>query len=347
MKLNKELLEESDFIISASKKLFGWNYLAFPFLTVVCVAFSVLEGVTYQGFIDKYFFIDIKIILAALLLSGIFVLLHLKPAESKPSEYYVFLKNLMVISFIIMLFVSCLLYIRLPLNRNSILVGSSNFIYPNRFLIATVLSGYFLVIYNLCFGKFSHYLKKQLKTFSAQELTYAIFVIGIILWTFVINAGKDILIFKGNILPILSNPTASYDEKLRSQVGPIFDYYKFVVAHTPPDALILNPLQQGQWPDVSNQGFTRYFIYPRNLISEDVFDKTKDSPDFAFMIGERKLHDNSPHNRWPDFPIPAKRVIYYPNNKDIAPIEVLGDYNPKKVPYADYWGIIEIDTKRW
>ncbi len=338
---------ESKSILKFLNLLWSVNYKIFPSLVVIAILFSLIEGVTYQGFVAKYFLVDIKLIIILVAMSGLFVFLHAKNKSSVTPESYIFLKNLLNILIIAFLLVTYLLYLKLPSARNSIYFGSNNLVYPNRFLIASLMSVYYFIIYYLCFGKINLPFQSKITKLDTQGIMYTLFLIGAILWTLSTSAIKDLYIFKVNVIPIIRNAGATYDWKVRSQIGPIFDYYKFVVNNTPESALILGPKQQGQWPDVSNQGFTRYFVYPRNLISEDFEGFKKQSPTFAFLIGGRKLHDNSLQNRWPDFYIPAKKIIFYPNDKDGKTIEVYGDYNPKKVVYPDYWGIIEIDNARW
>jgi hypothetical protein len=64
-------------------------------------------------------------------------------------------------------------------------------------------------------------------------------------------------------------PFATYDDKMRLQMGITYDYLVFVRAHTPESAVVLVPFADYPLPHLGNLSVVRYFIYPRDAVQQN------------------------------------------------------------------------------
>lgn len=147
----------------------------------------------------------------------------------------------------------------------------------------------------------------------------------------------------------------SDDLKLRTKLDrKVLDYYEFIKRNTPENAKILIPPQAHPWPMTGNAAYSRYFLYPRHLVSGD--EKTpglnlkKEGIQYILINwGETgALQRNFTHG-WPKFSVPAKKIIYKkPTDKifnyDKITIENQ-DFDPKLIK-PELWGIVEVDLNR-
>jgi hypothetical protein len=185
--------------------------------------------------------------------------------------------------------------------------------------------------------------------FFAKQLIYLILIFAV----FITSVISDFPSAKKNLWYLIKHPFYGYDQKMKIEIGPVYDYYLFVRKNTRSDSYILKPIQQGTWPDVSNEGFTRYFLYPRKFISEERLGVDKGKVDYVFLIGNTNLYGNGKIERWPDFDVPAKSIVLYSQETGQKFKEIKMDYNYEKFldddfEYSKYWGIIEVDkTRKW
>lgn len=163
------------------------------------------------------------------------------------------------------------------------------------------------------------------------KISIIIVVLGLVFQGAIGFSKTAILLVK----PILENPLAGYDWKMRSQIGPFYDYTRFVNQNTPLDAVFLEPPMKMPWPLIGNKGYTRYFIFPRELVSVDVDEADKGKVTHIFIIGRKD-------GQWPVTKIKAKRLIYMPEKIADKPIVLEKDYDPED-PINDRWGIIELN----
>lgn len=141
---------------------------------------------------------------------------------------------------------------------------------------------------------------------------------------------------------LLNNPSASYDWKMTFSIGPFYDYMQFVCKFTPEKALILHPKQQSRWPEISNQGYTRYFVYPRDLVAENGDEEKKEKITHIFIVGRKTLDSKKSLDQWPEQKIPARRLIYVPEFPGGEVTLLEKDYDPTD-KINDRWGIIELE----
>jgi hypothetical protein len=147
---------------------------------------------------------------------------------------------------------------------------------------------------------------------------------------------------------------ASNKDKLSRKIGPkVIDYYEFVRQNTPENSVVLIPPQGMPWPMTGNAAYSRYFLYPRHLISgkeeEPGIDLKGSNVTYILIAwGEVNNFQFGLTHGWPKFFVPAKRIIYKKTmneNKNYESIILNKDYNPEEMK-IDEWGLIEIDRER-
>jgi hypothetical protein len=68
-------------------------------------------------------------------------------------------------------------------------------------------------------------------------------------------------------------PFATYDDKMRLQMGVTYDYLLFVRAHTPESAVILVAPPDYTLPHLGSISIARYFLYPRDAVQQNQADR--------------------------------------------------------------------------
>ena len=146
---------------------------------------------------------------------------------------------------------------------------------------------------------------------------------------------------------IITNPYASYDDKMRNTIGDlIYNYALFVDKYTPEEASILVPPQAFPWPGTGNVGYFRYFVYPRTINSGDEFElPSKDDLnkiDYVLLNwGETDRVENLHTHGWPKFDVKAEKIIFMNRNGSYGG-EIKGNYYYKDYKDKQVWGIIVV-----
>lgn len=134
----------------------------------------------------------------------------------------------------------------------------------------------------------------------------------------------------------------------------VLDYYEFIKRNTPEDAKILIPPQAHPWPMTGNAAYSRYFLYPRYLISGDEYtpglDLKKEGIRYVLINwGETGALQRNYTHGWPKFSVPSRRIIYKkPTNEKFNYDKIIvdnQDYNPSQIK-PDLWGLVEVDLER-
>lgn len=145
-----------------------------------------------------------------------------------------------------------------------------------------------------------------------------------------------------------------YELKIRHKIGaPVIDYYEFIKRNVPENEKILIPPQGCPWPMTGNAAYSRYFLYPRHLISgkekEPGLDLKKENIKYVLIAwGEVGELEFGLTPGWPKFPVPAKKIIYKKEYTEIFNYEkivVEKDFDPKDLKVGQ-WGLIEVDLER-
>jgi hypothetical protein len=146
---------------------------------------------------------------------------------------------------------------------------------------------------------------------------------------------------------IIANPHATYDDKMRKTVGPLFyNYALFIDKYTPGNASILIPPQSFPWPQSGNVPYLRYFVYPRNISNGKEFEPpSKDilkSIDYILLNwGETDETEGKYTHDWPKFDVRAEKIIFM-NEDGTFGGEAKGDYHYKAYKGKRVWGIIVV-----
>lgn len=147
---------------------------------------------------------------------------------------------------------------------------------------------------------------------------------------------------------------SSDETKLRRKIGfKVLDYYEFIKINTPENAKILIPPQAMPWPMIGNAAYSRYFLYPRHLVSgrekEPGLDLKKEQIQYILIEwGEVNLFQYGYTHGWPKFSVPAKRIIYKKPTREMYDYEAVilkKDFSPEDI-HPDWWGLIEVDLER-
>lgn len=335
------------------KGLLRLNFVAFPFLWVIIMLLIGLESTTYSGFIGRNFFVDLRMLLVFLFLSGLFARSSLlaKTGVRKVYEYY---RLIGIINKICFPAFFTLMFILLSIESKHF----HGYIYT-RFLHLDpyILSIALFFSFFLFLLRFDFYITPSLSLKEIEDkprentlretakMTKGIIVTGgisgIILWIIIMNIFNFCRFGLPVLARVIKNPFASYEWKMREMLGPFYSYTQFVNANTPGNALILHPKMQSLWPEVSNEGYTRYFVYPRDLVAEEGDEEKKAKITHIFIIGRKELYKEIPLKQWPDQKIPAERLIYMTGVPGAPPTILEKDYDPND-EINDYWGIIEL-----
>ena len=141
----------------------------------------------------------------------------------------------------------------------------------------------------------------------------------------------------------LSNPQASYDQKMEHSLGWFYTYMQFVASSTQADAIIELPTQGNPWIYSSNAGLVRYFLYPRYLSNNLTTVPGNKKVTHYLLLRSELNNNNTPETLWPSEPIPAKRIILIdPETLEVSEIENVKVFDPKDFENTSEWGIIEL-----
>lgn len=336
-------------------RLLRFNIYTFPFLSVITITFCLIDSVTYTGFIGNHFIIDTVNTFLFYLFSGILAgatyLSDQKKINNLLSRIYYFLSKIYLVFLPISIIASIFFYSILSADRDTIIFFTSTLFFPSRLVLANFVAIVFLAVYFINFNKMTRKIYLEYfgnkKNINYDKISLILFIVLFFMFLLT-NIGRNLPQIKYNLKFFLLNTFYNYDQKMLSQIGPVYGYYLFINSVTPESAVILHPKQQGQWGDVSNEGYTRYFIYPRNLVAEELKPEFKKDADYAMLIGAKKLTfaGSENQNRWPDFDIPSTEIILYSYDGKEKPFVVKIDYSYKDFPYKDYWGLIKIDKEK-
>ena len=268
------------------------------------------EAVTYSGLIHKHLGIDSSIIY--LISMGL------------SFTHYKFPK-IFTLMFGIFSYAIAIIYI--------VLVFLEKTVYPNYIFTVTHIN---LLTFLLFVGlTWFHYLRTKKVGFVKSLLIASIIYVGIN------GTGRMLAIVYSQIRRIVTNPFATYDQKMTSAYSGFYLAMKEVVKLTPDDAIILIPPQGNPWEVEGNGAMVTYFVYPRkvrNLTIDDMPEIYKNNTYILIARGswERK---GSVDYGWPKTPVKASMLWQIDLDKKIN-YKYERDYNPEKDKWD--WGLIEV-----
>lgn len=146
---------------------------------------------------------------------------------------------------------------------------------------------------------------------------------------------------------MVTNPDATYDDKMRYELCPIFyDYTLFINEYTSENSSLLMPPQSFPWPYVGNGGMLRYFVYPRNIINGKEYESPSkevlDNVDYVLLNwGETEQTQGVYTQEWPKFDVKAEKIIFMNEDGSFGG-EVKGDYHYSNYKGKKVWGLIVV-----
>jgi hypothetical protein len=297
----------------------------------ISLVLSLIESFTYSGYLLGRFGIGINVIMIiAGILAAIVLLLRLIKKDTKPrkSDRIVYIFFAFILTFYVVLKVINRLT---PVN----FVFSKIHVQPDNLLWTMLISALPAVIAWVPKINFR-------KLFKIQSFIF-LFVAFIIL--------RNLYsIYKSewaNFNYIVSHPNASYGDKMRMELCPIFyNYTLFINKYTPENASLLMPPQSFPWPYSGNGGMLRYFVYPRNIINGKEYEPpSKDdlkNIDYVLLNwGETEQTQGVYTHEWPKFDVNAEKIVFM-NEDGSYGGEVKGNYLYKDYKGKRVWGLIVV-----
>lgn len=146
---------------------------------------------------------------------------------------------------------------------------------------------------------------------------------------------------------ILANPNATYDDKMRHELCPIFyNYTLFINKYTSEDSSLLMPPQTFPWPYVGNGGMLRYFVYPREITNGEEYKapsaEVLKNIDYVLLNwGETEQTQGVYTHEWPKFDVKAEKIIFMNEDGSFGG-EAKGDYHYNDYKGKRVWGLIAV-----
>jgi hypothetical protein len=146
---------------------------------------------------------------------------------------------------------------------------------------------------------------------------------------------------------IIANPKATYGDKMRRELCPIFyDYTLFINKYTSEYSSLLMPPQTFPWPFVGNGGMLRYFVYPRKITNGEEYEapsiEVLKNIDYVLLNwGETEQTQGVYTHEWPKFDVKAEKIIFMNEDGSYAG-EVKGDYYYNNYKGRRVWGLIVV-----
>ncbi len=308
-------------------------------LYLVTAAVSVSETVFYSGFIQKHFYTSSTVIYITFLIISLYLILRYKNINK------LFGIELYKLYLMLSVFFGFLYFLLMFLEK----VTYNNFVFSHFHLHPDQLVWTFFI------SMFSFYITKKISTNKSggSMLLGKLFrleslIIPILIIIFMNNILDIASISKNDLLYLIKNPSATYDQKMEFKVGKTFyDYVLFVKNNTSPRSKILIPPWPAYpWPQSGNAVYLRYFLYPRQLVSGTEYsanvDLAKEKFDYVLIAwGETPTTSGNYTHGWPKFDVKADKIIFW----DIFSGTILSkkeNYTYEQVKGKVLWGLIKV-----
>lgn len=311
-----------------------------PIVLYFALFLILVEAVIYPGFLSKYIFFNSK---------------HIAFFSFLVSMFLVYFDNLKRNTITNTLF--SLNYLMVPIFISSyfLLVIEENNNFPNYVFsvyhihIAQIKAALFLslgILFIDIFGKKIETLKRTFERYFLSDNKYLRlqnYLLVILVFTFVtFNSLSIIDLFISNYSDILSNPLISYEEKQNKKV-PLYNFFQFIKNSTESNSTILIPPQESPWLTVGNEGFIRYFLYPRNLVKGKIDNNDLDNIDYIILAkGSWHVDDISQYG-WPRESIDNVEILLYDNDNNETSSYHKNEYRYEtNSELSKKWGLIKV-----
>ena len=304
-----------------------------PFGWLITIAASLLEAYYYPGVLLKHFWVNPLVIYLGY---GILGLLGLYGNEWKHIPIRLFQKVNYFASIFFGFGYAAFYFLEKIHYPNYIF--STFHIHPDHLAVPLLISIYSFIISS----------KNSLLLISKhREALFKWFPFVVILsWIIFKNFTDSGSYAAREIIFMINNPRATYDQKMELKVGKQFyNYVLFVKTNTPEDStLLIPPFPAWQWAQTGNIPYMTYFLYPRTLLNGKEYtpgyDLKKDDIDFVLVAWGELPAPTGSLSGWPKFDVNAGKIIYLNPAGGIR--EEKGDYKYKELENKEAWGIIKV-----
>lgn len=277
-------------------------------LAVASLLSSLLEGITYSGYIFRHVHIHSYVVY---LFS--FLATALLPRPKVKSKFIYILPFIVTVIFFFLIFMES--------------INFPNYMYTH-FHINPVTFQFFLGV--LWFHSFIIRGTSILKTLIITSLIF----IGIE------GAGRTTGLIYSKLLQIIKSPFASYESKMAAAYPGFYPAMQHVKKLTPEDANIYIPPQGNPWEIEGNMAMVEYFLYPRKVKNLDPNTINNLPPKSYLLIAKGSWEKTGETDYgWPKIKVPAKS-LWFIDLKSNQSIQEVRDYNPDTDKWD--WGLIEV-----
>lgn len=318
----------------------------FPFLVSTTYLFLFIESYTYQGFLSKIFLLNSLQIAYLTFFVCFIILFHPKQQkrEMMGTTIETFHLNRLLLP------ISGLLYAIFTIEEMTHFpnyVFSQHHINPEHFK--------YLFVFNIILFCMDIISTNELKEFVLNRKNIVYFwkrtprlesilfllIVFQIAWIVVPTTLGVTRVAFGSFQTILKNPFASYEER-QQIISPHYAFFAFIRDHTPPDAVIAIPPQQPPWLTSGNEGYVRYYLYPRKEVNSAKRDFVDPSADYAMMSHGEWATDDPKGYGWPQIKVEAEKIWYFDRRTDRGFESTDTVFDPANPAQKEQWGLIKI-----
>lgn len=284
------------------------------YLVIACLslAVAIVESVSYLGFFYNHFDIHSFFIYFIGICCSLFV-----------TNYPQLIKiSLMYLSFFLGIVYFVLIFLE-------------NITYPNFVFTTTHLNPVTLEI--LLALIWFHYLIVRKNSLLKSLLIALIIFVG------VGNAGKTTGIAYKGLRNIMSDPFATYDQKMTKAYPGFYPAMQQVKKLTHDSATILIPPQANPWEVEGNMAMVNYFLYPRSVanLNPDAITDLGDNTYLLIAKGSWPRTGVTDYG-WPKVPVKSYQIWEFDISTGESKVRVK-DYDPMTDNFD--WGLIEVSNE--
>lgn len=281
------------------------------YLTVACISLAValVESISYLGWFFNHFYVHSIAIYAIGLGCTVFI-----------TNYPIVIKNIFkYISFSLGIIFFALIFLE-------------NITYPNFVFTNTHLNPSTLEIFMTL--AWFHYLMITKNGFLKSLL------IALIVFISVGSAGKTLGIAYKGIKNIISDPFATYNQKMTKAYPGFYPAMMQVKHLTPDNSTILIPPQANPWEVEGNMAMVNYFLYPRTVANLDITKIDSLSANTYILIAKGSWpRTGKTDYGWPKVSVQSSKIWKFDISHGNSEVYIK-DYDPQRDNFD--WGLIEV-----
>jgi hypothetical protein len=337
------------------------NATIFPHIFVVANFFLILETVSFEGFVRKYFFVPTQFFFFTTIISFLGVI-WLRYSQREKGSTFVgltkFILDLNKLSILPILLINYLL-VTIEVYNYPNYAYSHFHINPYNFSSIVSLNVVILILQILVGVRYRLQIQSGWMTvdyqyvitaFAKRKYSFVHFCFFGLVFLCVFPQVQDILQTMHVVgVKFIQNMNKTEKEKFAFELGGekytgwIVPFTDFVNEHVPEHATIFTPPQKESWQMEGNQYFLRWFLYPRNIVtSQDINAEIPAETDYV-MIAYGAWPWGVKEFGWPRLSIPKEkiaRIIYI--DRQTREVSAVENEDYVFVPNKEVWGVIEL-----